>query len=141
MPRAPSSGRTPVITTASSTTTTTSEDITNPTVKSVSRPAGRVWERMPMTADGLRVMATTPQRRATAKTAGRGMPRVNGTRSRARTKVAGMTRSESPFWTTVAATRLRKPRRKASSRSSAPPASAMSERASEFTTDRSATVW
>ena len=55
-----------------------------------------------MTAEGLRVMATTPQRSATAKTAGSSIPRVNGTRSRARTKVAGITRSASPFWTTVA---------------------------------------
>ncbi len=133
-------GRAMVITRASSTTTTTSEAMTKLRVKVASGPLARVWERMPIVAEGLRVTAMTPHRSPTPTTPAVGTPARKGSSGRAATKTSASNTKTRRFCHSVAQPRLRSPLLSEASLSSAPPARAMRDSASWLTGARSSTA-
>ena len=135
------SGRAMVRTTARKMTTTTSEVITKPRVKSDRGPLARVWERTPSVAEGLRVMASIPQRSETPTIAVTGSESPKGRKGRSAKNVPAMRTSTSTFWSKVDQSSDRAAETSIETRRCAPPASEMSESARALIGERSSTVW
>ena len=106
-----SNGFATIIASAISRMTMTAELITNARENVASGPRARVCARMPSVADGLRLTARTPQRRATAQAAFHDMSRANGMKWRTARNAAAPSSKPSVEWIPVATRRLRSPLR------------------------------